>query len=111
MTTFSHNFYAADPEVFKAVYTQTTRGKEQLLFRGQPFIYEKSMRLPTGNTKKLWRCNQWCDTFFHFTFILCRLIEFKSFRLIMFDVIDLLTFIVFIGGIKSVGLVYIQLAM
>lgn len=47
-------------DMYKAVYTQTTRGKEQLIFCGQPFIYEKSLRLPTGETKKLWRCNQWC---------------------------------------------------
>ncbi|XP_031625135.1 modifier of mdg4-like isoform X9 [Contarinia nasturtii] len=50
---------AQDPEMYKAVYTQTTRGKEQLIFMGQPFIYEKSIRLPDGETKKLWRCNQW----------------------------------------------------
>lgn len=58
--------------MFKAVYTQTTRGKEQLLFCGQPFIYEKSIRLPTGQSKRLWRCNQWCDIFSSFN--LCRLI-------------------------------------
>ncbi|XP_055304403.1 modifier of mdg4-like isoform X7 [Sitodiplosis mosellana] len=50
---------AQDPDMFKAVYAQTTRGKEQLIFCGQPFIYEKSIRLPSGQMKKLWRCNQW----------------------------------------------------
>lgn len=52
-----------DPQMFKAVFSQTTRGKEQLLFCGQPFIYEKSIRLPNGQMKKLWRCNQWCVSY------------------------------------------------
>lgn len=45
--------------MYKAVYTQTTRGKEQLLFQGQPFIYEKRIQLTNGQFKRLWRCNQW----------------------------------------------------
>lgn len=49
-------------EEYKAVYSQTTRGKEQLIFCGQPFIYEKSVRMPNGQMKKFWRCNQWCDS-------------------------------------------------
>lgn len=45
---------------FKAVYSQTTRGKDQLIFCNQPFIYEKCIRMPNGQMKKFWRCNQWC---------------------------------------------------
>lgn len=48
-------------EQYKAIYSQTTRGKEQLLFCGQPFIYEKSVRMPSGEMKKFWRCNQWYE--------------------------------------------------
>lgn len=57
----NHNalFSTIDPGMYKAVYAQTTRGKDQLLFCGQPFIYEKSIRLPNDQLKKLWRCNQW----------------------------------------------------
>lgn len=44
---------------FKAEFSQTTRGRDQLIFCGQPFIYEKGITLPNGNYKKLWRCNQW----------------------------------------------------
>lgn len=51
-------------DLYKAVYTQTTRGKEQLLFYGQPFIYEKSVRMPTNQLKRFWRCNQWCANLF-----------------------------------------------
>ena len=43
----------------KAKFSHTTRGREQLIFCGQPFIYEKGITLPTGEMKKLWRCNQW----------------------------------------------------
>jgi hypothetical protein len=35
------------------------RGKEQLIYQGQPFIFEKLMRLHDGKCKKIWRCNQW----------------------------------------------------
>lgn len=48
-----------DVDFFKAIFAQTTRGKEQLIFCGQPFIYEKRVILPDGQVKKLWRCNQW----------------------------------------------------
>lgn len=48
-----------DGDLFKAIFSQTTRGKEQLIFCGQPFIYEKRVHLPDGEVKKLWRCNQW----------------------------------------------------
>lgn len=44
---------------FKAEFSQTTRGRDQLIFCGQPFIYEKGITLPNGTYKKLWRCNQW----------------------------------------------------
>ncbi len=43
----------------KAVFSHTTRGREQLIYYGQPFIYEKFLTCPTGEIKKLWRCNQW----------------------------------------------------
>lgn len=43
-----------------ARYSQTTRGKTQLLYLGQPFVFEKNVK---GNNnqveKKIWRCNQW----------------------------------------------------
>lgn len=45
--------------MYKAIFSHTTRGREQLLFCGQPFIYEKCITLPSGDLKKLWRCNQW----------------------------------------------------
>lgn len=48
-----------DPNLYLAVFSQTTRGREQLLFCGQPFVYEKCVILPDGTEKKLWRCNQW----------------------------------------------------
>lgn len=48
-----------DAEMYKAIFSQTTRGKQQLLFCGQPFIYEKRVLLRDGIEKKLWRCNQW----------------------------------------------------
>lgn len=54
---------------YKAVYSQTTRGKEQLIFCGQPFIYEKSVRMPNGQMKKFWRCNQWCAQLFAFFYV------------------------------------------
>lgn len=58
-----------DLDVYKASYSQTTRGKDQLLFCGQPFIYEKCIRLQSGESKKLWRCNQWCVPMNWFPFI------------------------------------------
>lgn len=35
------------------------RGKDQLLYLGQPFILEKCKKLSGEQTKKIWRCNQW----------------------------------------------------
>lgn len=52
-------FFFTDPEIFKALFSQTTRGRDQLVFCGQPFIYEKCIVLASGELKKLWRCNQW----------------------------------------------------
>lgn len=46
-------------EQYRAEFTTTTRGREQLIFCGQPFIYEKGISLANGGQKKLWRCNQW----------------------------------------------------
>ncbi|XP_053680523.1 uncharacterized protein LOC128731426 [Anopheles nili] len=37
----------------------TMRGKEQLLYMGQPFVFEKLVLTPAGQSKKIWRCNQW----------------------------------------------------
>lgn len=54
-----NRFAILDSDYYKAVFSQTTRGKEQLIFCGQPFIYEKRVSLPDGEVKKLWRCNQW----------------------------------------------------
>lgn len=48
-----------DPELNKAIFTRTTRGKEQLIYCGQPFIYEKNLIVNGGVQKKFWRCNQW----------------------------------------------------
>lgn len=46
-------------ETYHAEFAHTTRGREQLIFLGQPFVYEKQNTLPNGEIKKLWRCNQW----------------------------------------------------
>jgi hypothetical protein len=35
------------------------RGKTQLLYLGQPFIFEKTIRAQDGNERNIWRCNQW----------------------------------------------------
>ncbi|XP_059219145.1 uncharacterized protein LOC131995132, partial [Stomoxys calcitrans] len=42
-----------------AVYSATSRGRIQLIYGGQPFIFEKKIKLPTNEEKKYWRCNQW----------------------------------------------------
>ncbi|XP_037945159.1 uncharacterized protein LOC119677746, partial [Teleopsis dalmanni] len=42
-----------------AVYAATSRGRIQLIYGGQPFIFEKILKLSTGEEKKFWRCNQW----------------------------------------------------
>ncbi|XP_062698260.1 uncharacterized protein LOC134284055 [Aedes albopictus] len=35
------------------------RGKEQLLYLGQPFVFEKLVMTQNSTPKKIWRCNQW----------------------------------------------------
>lgn len=35
------------------------RGKTQLLYNGQPYIYEKVINNQDGSERKFWRCNQW----------------------------------------------------
>ncbi|GAB0086323.1 FLYWCH-type domain-containing protein [Sergentomyia squamirostris] len=35
------------------------RGKDQVIYMGQPFIFDKYVQLTTGVQKKVWRCNQW----------------------------------------------------
>lgn len=30
-----------------------------MIYCGQPFIFEKTLKLDTGEEKKYWRCNQW----------------------------------------------------
>lgn len=35
------------------------RGKEQLLYLGQPFVFEKLVVMQNSTAKKIWRCNQW----------------------------------------------------
>lgn len=42
-----------------AVYSATSRGRIQLIYGGQPFIFEKKIKLATNEEKKYWRCNQW----------------------------------------------------
>ncbi|XP_058130357.1 modifier of mdg4-like isoform X8 [Anopheles ziemanni] len=49
----------SSPEDHIAVFTRTMRGKEQLLYLGQPFVFEKLAQRPGGPPKKIWRCNQW----------------------------------------------------
>uniref|UniRef100_A0A182NKW8 BEN domain-containing protein n=1 Tax=Anopheles dirus TaxID=7168 RepID=A0A182NKW8_9DIPT len=48
-----------DPNENVAVFSTTMRGKEQLLYMGQPFVFEKLVLTGTGERKKIWRCNQW----------------------------------------------------
>jgi len=31
----------------------------QLIYGGQPFIFEKTLKLSSGEEKRFWRCNQW----------------------------------------------------
>ncbi|XP_075153200.1 uncharacterized protein LOC142226845 isoform X1 [Haematobia irritans] len=51
------NFDKNEPTV--AVYSATSRGRIQLIYGGQPFIFEKKIKLPNNEEKKYWRCNQW----------------------------------------------------
>lgn len=53
------NKYFLSLECSIAVYSATSRGRVQLIYGGQPFIFEKNLKLPTGEEKKYWRCNQW----------------------------------------------------
>lgn len=43
----------------RVIFTRTMRGKEQVIFHGQPFIQDKEVQLKGGITKRIWRCNQW----------------------------------------------------
>ncbi|XP_049532486.1 modifier of mdg4-like isoform X22 [Anopheles darlingi] len=57
----------SDPEIRSseesnvAIFSTTMRGKQQLLYHGQPFVFEKSVpsQEGPGEPKKIWRCNQW----------------------------------------------------
>ncbi|XP_062556441.1 modifier of mdg4-like isoform X20 [Armigeres subalbatus] len=42
-----------------AIFTRTMRGKQQLLYLGQPFVFEKLVVIKNSTPKKIWRCNQW----------------------------------------------------
>lgn len=42
-----------------AVFSQTMRGKDQVIYHGQPFILDKDIVLRSGEKKRVWRCNQW----------------------------------------------------
>lgn len=64
MRTSSNNnkfhFIILEEDEFIAQYSQTTRGKTQLLYLGQPFVFEKDVKGHNGKVeKKIWRCNQW----------------------------------------------------
>uniref|UniRef100_A0A182PMZ2 FLYWCH-type domain-containing protein n=1 Tax=Anopheles epiroticus TaxID=199890 RepID=A0A182PMZ2_9DIPT len=50
---------ASESEDNVAVFSTTMRGKEQLVYKGQPFVFEKLVLTATGQSKKIWRCNQW----------------------------------------------------
>lgn len=41
-----------------AVFAHTMRGKLQLIYQGQPFVFEKIIK-QGDQEKKVWRCNQW----------------------------------------------------
>lgn len=41
-----------------AVFAHTMRGKLQLVYQGQPFVFEKVIKQGIQE-KKVWRCNQW----------------------------------------------------
>uniref|UniRef100_A0A182MES3 BEN domain-containing protein n=1 Tax=Anopheles culicifacies TaxID=139723 RepID=A0A182MES3_9DIPT len=49
----------SDADDSLAVFTTTMRGKEQLVYMGQPFVFEKLVLTHAGQPKKIWRCNQW----------------------------------------------------
>lgn len=41
-----------------AMFAHTMRGKLQLIYQGQPFVFEKIVKQGIQE-KKVWRCNQW----------------------------------------------------
>lgn len=55
------NYFYFITDDLKAKFSQTSRGKTQLLYLGQPFVFEKSVKDSNGKTpeRKVWRCNQW----------------------------------------------------
>ncbi|XP_050084776.1 modifier of mdg4-like isoform X14 [Anopheles aquasalis] len=42
-----------------AIFSTTMRGKQQLLYHGQPFVFEKEVPQRSAEPKQIWRCNQW----------------------------------------------------
>ncbi|XP_035777049.1 modifier of mdg4-like isoform X29 [Anopheles albimanus] len=42
-----------------AIFSTTMRGKQQLLYHGQPFVFEKEVPQGSAEPKQIWRCNQW----------------------------------------------------
>ncbi|KAI9584960.1 hypothetical protein GQX74_006855 [Glossina fuscipes] len=59
LTKAEHNHPPSKHEPIVAVYSATSRGRVQLIYGGQPFIFEKKIKLSTLEEKKYWRCNQW----------------------------------------------------
>lgn len=57
--THTHTDIGTELSNARAIFTTTTRGRDQLIVCGQPYIYEKNVLLAGGTEKKLWRCNQW----------------------------------------------------
>uniref|UniRef100_A0A182Y4F0 BEN domain-containing protein n=1 Tax=Anopheles stephensi TaxID=30069 RepID=A0A182Y4F0_ANOST len=53
------NSDCSDTDETVAVFAKTMRGKEQLIYMGQPFVFEKLVLTHGGESKKIWRCNQW----------------------------------------------------
>ena len=43
----------------RAIFTQTIRGKEKVVYRGQPFAMDATVRMSNGRQKRTWRCSQW----------------------------------------------------
>jgi FLYWCH zinc finger domain len=59
LTNFLSLLFVDEDELI-ARYSQTTRGKTQLLYLGQPFVFEKDVKGQSNKVeKKIWRCNQW----------------------------------------------------
>ncbi|XP_035900365.1 modifier of mdg4-like isoform X2 [Anopheles stephensi] len=53
------NSDCSDTDETVAVFAKTMRGKEQLIYMGQPFVFEKLVLTHGSESKKIWRCNQW----------------------------------------------------